>query len=141
MSIGYSNLSGCVMYPLNYSQTATPERYTERQTALSVSRSEDCWMFSASANCNINQSSHRLPGRISHKRKGVIDVESAFSTANLAVMGTGKKNAHSNKITAMPKLLNVLDIKDKLVTIDAMGGQKDIVELICKKEDDYLLAS
>lgn len=34
----------------------------------------------------------------------------------------------------------MLDIKDKLITIDAMGCQKDIAELICKKEGDYLLA-
>ncbi|EAC0928206.1 ISAs1 family transposase, partial [Salmonella enterica subsp. enterica] len=56
------------------------------------------------------------------------------------VMGQVKTNEKSNEITAIPELLNMLDIKDKLITIDAMGCQKDIAELICKKEGDYLLA-
>lgn len=74
------------------------------------------------------------------KRKGAIHMVSAFSTANSVVMGQVKTNEKSNEITAIPELLNMLDIKDKLITIDAMGCQKDIAELICKKEGDYLLA-
>ncbi|EHM3444056.1 ISAs1 family transposase, partial [Salmonella enterica subsp. enterica] len=74
------------------------------------------------------------------KRKGAIHMVSAFSTANSVVVGQVKTSAHSNEITAIPELLNLLDIKDKLITIDAMGCQKDIAEFICKKEGDYLLA-
>ncbi len=37
-------------------------------------------------------------------------------------------------------MLNLLDIENKLITIDAMGCQKNIAELIYKKEGDYLLA-
>lgn len=54
--IDYSNPSGRSMYPLNYSQTSTPGRDTDRQTSLSVSRPVDDWMFIAKY--NINQSSH-----------------------------------------------------------------------------------
>lgn len=74
------------------------------------------------------------------KRKGAIHMVSSFSTANSVVMGQVKKNEKSNEITAISELLNMLDVKDKLITIDAMGCQKDIAELICKKEGDYLLA-
>ena len=47
----------------------------------------------------------------------------------------------SNKITAMPELLKMLDLKDKIVTTDAMECQKDIAEKIRQHEGDYLLAA
>ncbi|MEX9348330.1 ISAs1 family transposase, partial [Salmonella enterica] len=74
------------------------------------------------------------------KRKSAIHMVSAFSTANSLVLGQVKTKDHSNEITAIPELLNMLDIKEKLITIDAMGCQKDIAEKICKKEGNYLLA-
>ena len=46
----------------------------------------------------------------------------------------------SNEITAIPKLLDMLDIKGCLVSIDAMGCQKDIVEKIIDKGADFLLS-
>lgn len=55
---------------------------------------------------------------------------------SLAQIATEEK---SNEITAIPKLLELLDIKGALVTIDAMGCQKEIAEAICEKEGDYIL--
>ncbi|QJG10154.1 ISAs1 family transposase [Escherichia coli] len=47
----------------------------------------------------------------------------------------------SNEITAIPELLNILYIKEKIITTDAMGCQKDIAEKIQKKQGgDYLFA-
>ncbi|MGL1311218.1 ISAs1 family transposase, partial [Vibrio parahaemolyticus] len=48
---------------------------------------------------------------------------------------------HSNEITAIPELLKILSLKGCLVTIDAIGCQKDIVEQIAlENEADYLIA-
>src|SRR5205823_3307824 len=46
----------------------------------------------------------------------------------------------SNEITAIPKLLQLLDLHGALVTIDAMGCQKEIAEQIVEQQGDYLLA-
>lgn len=65
---------------------------------------------------------------------------SAFSTEYGVVLGQVKTDAKSNEITAIPELLNLLDLKKSLVTIDAMGCQKEIAEKIKYKKADYLLA-
>ncbi len=46
----------------------------------------------------------------------------------------------SNEITAIPELLNILDIEGCIITIDAMGSQKKIAETIIDKQADYILA-
>jgi len=46
----------------------------------------------------------------------------------------------SNEITAIPELLDSLDIKGNIITIDAMGTQKEIAKKIRKKRADYVLA-
>lgn len=48
-------------------------------------------------------------------------------------------DAKTNEITAIPEILNLLDIKDKVVTIDAIGTQKEIVEKIVDKGGYYVL--
>lgn len=46
----------------------------------------------------------------------------------------------SNEITAIPKLLDKIQIKNQIITIDAMGTQKAIAEKIRRKRADYILA-
>ena len=74
------------------------------------------------------------------KKKDPIHMVSAFATANKVVLGHVKTDAKSNEITAIPDLLDLLEIKGCLVTIDAMGCQRKIAEKIVEKEGDYLLA-
>ncbi|SUI45322.1 Transposase [Salmonella enterica subsp. indica] len=74
------------------------------------------------------------------RRRGAIHVISAFSTMNSLVLGQLKTDEKSNEITAIPDLLNMLDIKGKLITTDAMGCQKDIAEKIQNQEGDYLFS-
>ncbi|PSS38159.1 ISAs1 family transposase, partial [Escherichia sp. MOD1-EC5451] len=74
------------------------------------------------------------------RRKGAIHVISAFSIMHRLVIGQIKADEKSNEITAIPELLNMLDIKGKIITTDAMGGQKDIAEKIQKQGGDYLFA-
>lgn len=65
---------------------------------------------------------------------------SAFATANGVVLGQQKTNEKSNEITAIPNLLQLIDIKGGIVTIDAMGCQKEIAKKIISKDADYVLA-
>ena len=65
---------------------------------------------------------------------------SAWASKNRIVLGQVKTDEKSNEITAIPNLLQLLEVKDCIVTIDAMGCQKDIANQIIDKEADYVLA-
>ena len=55
---------------------------------------------------------------------------SAWATENRMVLGQTRTAAHSNEITAIPELLRVLELKGCLVTIDAMGCQRNIAQQV-----------
>jgi len=65
---------------------------------------------------------------------------SAWATENRLVLGQCKVNEKSNEITAIPRLLRLLEVKNCIVTIDAMGTQTAIAQLIVQREGDYILA-
>jgi len=69
-----------------------------------------------------------------------VHMVSAWATSNRVVLGQVKTEEKSNEITAIPRLLKLLKVKDCLVTIDAMGCQKDIAKEIVDAGADYLLA-
>ena len=56
------------------------------------------------------------------------------------MLGQLKVEEKSNEITAIPKLLMMLDIAGAIVTIDAMGCQKEIAKAVTDQEADYVLA-
>ena len=72
--------------------------------------------------------------------KAAIDMVSAWATANHLVLGQVKVDEKSNEITAIPQLLDALEIAGCIVTIDAMGCQTDIAEKIMARQADYVLA-
>jgi predicted transposase YbfD/YdcC len=72
--------------------------------------------------------------------KAPIHMISAFSSHQRMVLGQRKVADKSNEITAIPELLDLLTIKGAIVTIDAMGCQKEIAAKIIDKGADYLLA-
>ena len=72
--------------------------------------------------------------------KRAIHVANAWVAENNLVLGQYKTEEKSNGITAIPELLNQLDIKGCVVTIDAMGTQKKIAEEIIAGEADYILS-
>ncbi|QJB43532.1 ISAs1-like element ISAsp2 family transposase [Dolichospermum flos-aquae] len=74
------------------------------------------------------------------KDKGAIHMVSAWATSNKLVLGQCKVEEKSNEITAIPELIKVLDIAGCLVTIDAMGCQKEIVKSIAEKSGEYIIA-
>ena len=65
---------------------------------------------------------------------------SAWATKNRLVLAQQGVNEKENEIVAIPKLLEMLDLKGCIVTIDAMGCQKEIAQQIRSQEGDYLLA-
>jgi predicted transposase YbfD/YdcC len=71
---------------------------------------------------------------------GALHLVSAWASANGLTLGQVAVDAHSNEITAIPQLLELLDLKDCVVTIDAAGCQKEIAAQIVAKEADYVLA-
>jgi predicted transposase YbfD/YdcC len=81
--------------------------------------------------------------RRSHDRtlgKNAIHMVSAWASANHLVLGQRKVDEKSNEITAVPALLRVLVIQDCIVTLDAMGCQRDIAAQIVDQGGDYVLA-
>lgn len=73
--------------------------------------------------------------------KKAVHIVSAWCSENNLVLGQVKTEDKSNEITAIPELLDLLLIKGAIVTIDAMGCQKDIAEKIVKaKKADYVLS-
>ena len=68
-----------------------------------------------------------------------LHIVSAFCTKNGLSLGQVKVNDKSNEITAIPELLNLIAIRGCIITIDAMGCQKEIAKKIIKKEADYIL--
>jgi len=64
----------------------------------------------------------------------------AWSVENNICLGQLKTADKSNEITAIPELLDLLDIKGSIITIDAMGTQTAIAKKIIQKEADYILA-
>ena len=73
------------------------------------------------------------------KEKGAIHMVSAWAIENRLVLGQVKVDEKSNEITAIPELLKVLYLKGCIVTIDAIGCQKEIVKQIVEKEADYVI--
>src|SRR5436190_2073873 len=78
--------------------------------------------------------------RRNSKNLGALHVVSAWAGPTGITLGQRAVDAKSNEITAMPELLELLDLRRKIVTIDAMGCQKDIADTIVAGGGDYLLA-
>lgn len=76
----------------------------------------------------------------SHKMADMLHIVSAWASENNLILGQIKTNEKSNEITAIPKLLECLMISGCIVTIDAMGCQRDIAKKIKEQKADYILA-
>ena len=72
--------------------------------------------------------------------KSAIHMVSAWATENGVVLGQVKVKDKSNEITAIPKLLETLELKGCIVTLDAMGCQKSIAQNIIDQKADYLFS-
>ena len=74
------------------------------------------------------------------KNQSPLFLVSAFASSLRLTLAQEKVSEKSNEITAIPKLLEMLEVKGAIITIDAMGCQKEIVLKIREKEADYVLS-
>lgn len=72
--------------------------------------------------------------------KSALHMVGAWATASKISLGQMAVAERSNEITAIPELLDLLEIPGALVTIDAMGCQTEIAEKVLQREADYVLA-
>lgn len=72
--------------------------------------------------------------------RGALHVVSAWAAENELVLGQVAVDTKSNEITALPALLRLLDVRGCIVTIDAMGCQRDLARQIHDQGGDYVLA-
>ena len=82
--------------------------------------------------------------RRSHDRRAgqeAIHMVSAWASENSLVLGQTQTEAKSNEITAIPRLLEMLELKGCIVTIDAMGCQKEVSRTILDRGADYVWRS
>jgi len=82
----------------------------------------------------VRRSHDRVAGR------EAIHMVSAWATVNHLTLGQVKVDAKSNEITAIPELLRLLDLQGCIVTLDALGCQREIAEQIIRQGGDYVLA-
>jgi hypothetical protein len=78
--------------------------------------------------------------RGSHQRSKdlkALHVVSAWSCANGIGLGQLKVDEKTNEITVLPELIEQINVKDSIITIDAMGCQRNIAELLYEKQANY----
>ena len=75
-----------------------------------------------------------------HGGKGALHLVSAWASVNTLTLGQVQTEEKSNEITAIPRLLEMLALEGCIVTIDAMGCQKEIAQGILERGADYVLA-
>ncbi len=102
------------------------------------------WTFSISKNeidDFITIDGKRVRGASNKKKtpKSLLHMVSAWSSHRGLILGQIKTDVNSNEITAIPKLLESIDLKGATVSIDAMGCQKEIAKKIIDQGADYVL--
>jgi predicted transposase YbfD/YdcC len=75
-----------------------------------------------------------------YRGQSALHMVSAMAVENGLCLGQVATNAKSNEITAIPELLSLLDVKGNIITIDAMGCQRKVVDKIVSCGADYILA-
>lgn len=76
----------------------------------------------------------------SKDRENPLHLVSAWATRQGLTLGQVAVDSHSNEITAIPKLLEMLELKGAIISIDAMGCQKEIAQQIHRGGGNYVLA-
>lgn len=77
--------------------------------------------------------------RCTSKNIPAMQMVSAFSVENQVTLAQVKTNGKSNEIKAIPLLLDLLNIEDTTISIDAAGCQKSIMSMIVNKKSHYVL--
>lgn len=98
-------------------------------------------VFKSFDNEVVNIDGKRLCGSYdTFANQAALHVVSAYASANQLTLGQVTTQEKSNEITAIPKLLDLIEVNDTIVSIDAMGCQREIASKIREKNAHYLLA-
>lgn len=114
--------------------------------ALDAEQFQRCFIAWVAAQTGTAQGVIAIDGKTSRRsgqKKGnqaPIHMVSAFAARQRLVLGQVKVAEKSNEIIAIPRLLDMLNIEGAIVTIDAMGCQRDIAQKVVDKKADYVLA-
>jgi predicted transposase YbfD/YdcC len=119
----------------------TFRRVFERVNPTALAKCLNEWLCGAQASGgrSVNIDGKTIRGSKS-KQQAAYHVVSAWVEETGITLGELATDEKSNEITAIPELLEMIDVKGDIVTIDAIGCQKDIAEKIREKEADYVLA-
>lgn len=132
---------GFLELPHGIPDSDTFRRVFERLEPSSLAEALNTWRHGTPGNggrsVNIDGKTIRGSGSGTHKACHVI---SAWVGENAITLGELSVEEKHNEITAIPELLDLIDISGDIVTIDAMGCQTDIAAKIREKEADYVLA-
>ena len=127
-------------------KTPTHDRLGEILAALDAERFQQCFVAWVAAHTGIAAEVIAIDGktsRRSYQKKGAdapIHIVSAFAARQRLVLGQVKVAEKSNEITAIPRLLDMLVVEGAIITIDAMGCQRDIARMVIDKKADYVFA-
>ncbi len=113
---------------------------------LNAEQFQGCFAAWVAAVTGVPEGVVAIDGKTSRRsgRKGAsrdsIHMVSAFAARQRLVLAQVKVAEKSNEIIAIPKLLDMLAIEGAILTIDAMGCQRDIAQRVIDKKADYVLA-
>jgi len=132
-------LRGFLKLPNGIPDSDTFRRVLERINPNELSKHLTKWLATERekrAVVSIDGKTIRGSGNEKHRAYHVIR---AFVAENQIVLGDLATEEKSNEITAVPELLEVLDVEGAIITADAMSCQTDIAEKITEKKADYVL--
>ena len=134
-------LRGFLELPNGIPDSDTFRRVYERLDPTALAKSLNEWLgnVSASGGRSVNLDGKTIRGS-GGKKQSARHVVSAWVSENNITLGELVVDEKSNEITAIPELLDLIDVTGDIITIDAMGCQTDIASKIREKEADYVLA-
>lgn len=134
-------LRGFLELPNGIPDSDTFRRVFERLDSAALSRSLNAWLDKAGENGgrSVAIDGKTICGSRSSAHKAY-HVVSAWVAEHEITLGELAVEEKSNEITAIPELLELIDIEGDIVTIDAMGCQREIAAKIQEKKADYVLA-
>lgn len=134
-------LRGFLELPNGIPDSDTFRRVYERIDPTALAKNLNEWLngtgYSGGRNVNIDGKTICGSGNSEHSAYHVV---SAWVAENHITLGELAVDEKSNEITAIPELLDLVDVTGDIITIDAMGCQTNIAAKIREKEADYVLA-
>lgn len=137
-------LSQLVPLPFGPPSADTFRRLFERIRPAEFEQSFNSWIGSLVAELGaqvIPIDGKQIRGSYDRNRgQSALHVVNAWCSENRLFLGQVRVDSQSNEITALPALLELLDLSGAIITLDAMGTQHDIAQRIQEKGADYVLA-